>query len=194
MKNYNMNIMIPICLTFMFEILTVFDNFTSWHELSKIFSNDGVSSAMLNFAQLNATLKLHKGQANRPLVAILIGGMKDFYSFIAITKHLTTSYYRWLIIFHGVEHSASSQFCRKPNANLLNLKFNTNVLISCGRSRIIEEWSSEKVNTTTIRYLGRWINVNRKIKWSSEHDRYKFRPPPERLNLRVAIVNVSPLD
>ncbi|THK32979.1 glutamate receptor ionotropic, kainate 2 [Diachasma alloeum] len=168
-----------------------FGSLTFWHEMSRKMSNRGRAADMVNFQELTPTLQLYRRQNVRPLFVIFIKNMKEVHFFGRITKTLNRSNSLWVILFSGDSSGDACEFCRHPEGNLFNLKFNSKVIVACCESTIIQEWWTSTGNRTHIGELGRWIDESRGIEWFSDKSLYERRTSLEGRPFHINIVQGS---
>ncbi|XP_063995868.1 glutamate receptor 1-like [Diachasmimorpha longicaudata] len=164
---------------------------TTWHETCRILSDEGIPTAFVNFASFNARLKFYTKRTVRPLAVVLIRRMADVNIFKGIAKELDMSYPVWLIIFTKDAEESVCEFCRHPRTNSFNLRFNSEILISCCESSVLREWWSKAGNYTHARKIGEWIDEDRRIQWATDQSLYSRRHFFIRRDFRVSIVRGS---
>ncbi|XP_015111760.1 glutamate receptor 3 isoform X1 [Diachasma alloeum] len=146
---------------------------------------------MVNFAEFTERMEFYRRHPNRPFVVIILHRPGDLYFFSQITKSLPMNYVLWLILFIGDADKDACNFCRDPHENLLNLKFNSEVLIMCCNSNIIEDWWSVTRNGTNKGQLGRWIEERNEIEWFAHKSIHRRRTSLEGRAFRISFVQDS---
>uniref|UniRef100_A0A0C9RJS9 KBP_0 protein n=1 Tax=Fopius arisanus TaxID=64838 RepID=A0A0C9RJS9_9HYME len=162
---------------------------TIWHDIIRMLSNQGISSALVDFSEFKGRLEFYAGRTVRPLAVILINDMREVDVFEGIAKDLDMSYPVWLVIFTEEADDGVCTFCRNPRGNLFNLKFNSEVIISCCDSNIIGEWWSKAGNETHSRALGIWTDGE--IRWTTDQSLYSRRHFFVQREIRVSVVRGS---
>ncbi|THK33005.1 probable glutamate receptor [Diachasma alloeum] len=145
-----------------------FEKTSTWHELTGMLSNEGISALIIDFRQFENRLKVYIEKTYPPLIVIDLDTVEALHSFEIITKNADMSYSVWLIFFSGdVDHDVC-KYCREPHGNLFNLNFGSKALISCCASKMIEEWWSTQKNHTKRQNVARLTNENPGIVWFSQ--------------------------
>uniref|UniRef100_A0A0C9RN71 Gria1 protein n=1 Tax=Fopius arisanus TaxID=64838 RepID=A0A0C9RN71_9HYME len=168
-----------------------FSRLTVWHRITKMMSEKRIAMGLVNFEQFKSRLEFYNSRTVRPLVVALFSKMEAINNFGELAAHIDMSYPVWLFLFTSEGNSDICKFCRNPYRNLLNLRFNSEALVSCCSSGIIDEWWSKTTNHTNTRELGKWNQERRKIEWFTESSLYNRRSSVEGREFRVAIVKGS---
>lgn len=161
---------------------------TIGYDTCRMLSNEGIPSIVINFTKFKERLTHYVNEIVRPLVVIALDTMKEVHTFEKIVQDFTMSYPIWLILFSGQD---ICDYCRNPTGNPLHLRFDSQVLISCCDSSVIEEWWSPTVNYTKRQTIGGWINKDNKFKWQVNASLYSRRNSLEGRILRIAAVKVK---
>ncbi|XP_011313488.1 uncharacterized protein, partial [Fopius arisanus] len=156
-----------------------------------MMSEKRIAMGLVNFEQFKSRLEFYNSRTVRPLVVALFSKMEAINNFGELAAHIDMSYPVWLFLFTSEGNSDICKFCRNPYRNLLNLRFNSEALVSCCSSGIIDEWWSKTTNHTNTRELGKWNQERRKIEWFTESSLYNRRSSVEGREFRVAIVKGS---
>ncbi|XP_063985287.1 glutamate receptor-like [Diachasmimorpha longicaudata] len=151
-----------------------FGSLTFWHEMLIKLSSRGRTTDLVYFGELTRTLEQYRRQNIRPLIVLFVRHMGEVYFFARLTKTLSFSNSLWVILFSGDSSGKVCKFCRQPEGNQLNLKFNSEVIVACCESTIIREWWSTG-SRTHIGELGQWINESHGIQWFSDKSLYERR-------------------
>lgn len=163
---------------------------TAWHELSRMLSDEGIPTVMSSFKQFEGQFRSYARRTPRPLVVIIFETMDGVYSYGQIVRDLDNGYAVWLIIFMGEASYDVCKYCSNPSGNLLNLRFNSEVIISCCESNIIEEWWSTGSDRCNRLKIARWFDDGR-IQWLVDESLYSRRHSMEGQEFRVAAVKVK---
>ncbi|THK33012.1 glutamate receptor 1-like [Diachasma alloeum] len=164
---------------------------TTWHETCTILSDKGIPTAFVSFANFKVRLKFYTRRTVRPLAVVLMRKIEDVHIFEGIAKKLDMSYPVWLLIFTKDADESVCEFCRHPHRNLFNLRFNSEILISCCDSNVIREWWSKARNFTHATKIGEWIGEDRGIRWATNQSLYSRRHFFVQPTVRVSIVRGS---
>ncbi|XP_063993279.1 glutamate receptor 1-like [Diachasmimorpha longicaudata] len=168
-----------------------FETLTIWHGIFSTLSNEGIPTVMISFVQFEERFKFYAGRTVRPLVVIIFVTIEDVQSFSTITRDLDMSYAVWLLLFMGDASPDVCAFCQNPRGNLLNLKYDSEVFVSCCQSKFIEEWWSALTEHTNSLELGRWTGDQRRIEWFFSDSLYSRRHSMEGQEFRIAAVKTS---
>ncbi|XP_063982902.1 glutamate receptor ionotropic, kainate 2-like [Diachasmimorpha longicaudata] len=178
-------ITMPEALRRTFTVLAI-----QYNTLRMLF-NEGISVVVNNFVELKERFTSYTHRTGRPLIITVFTTMEDVYTFQQIVKNVTISYPIWLMLFIGHISPDVCDYCREPRGNLLNLKFNSQVLVLCCESDVIVEWWSLTGDHTKRQEIGRWMNDYRRIEWIKNETLYSRRNSLEGRGLRIAITKRS---
>ncbi|XP_063995853.1 glutamate receptor 1-like isoform X2 [Diachasmimorpha longicaudata] len=168
-----------------------FSRLTVWQRVTKMLSEKKIATGLVNFEQFKERLEFYTSRTVRPLVVILFGKKDAIERFSRLTVAIDMSYPVWVFLFTAEANSEVCRFCHAPHENLLNLRFNSEALISCCNSLIIDEWWSKTENHTNTRELGKWNEERNEIEWFTHEALYTRRSSVEGRTFRVAIVKGS---
>ncbi|THK32992.1 probable glutamate receptor [Diachasma alloeum] len=167
-----------------------FGTLTIWHGIFKTLSDEGIPTLMISFEQFEDRFEFYAGLTVRPLAVIIFVTIGDVQSFSEISRDLDMSYAVWLLLFMGDASPDVCEFCHSPSGNLLNLKYDSEVVVSCCKSNIIQEWWSTLTEHTNSLELGRWTAENRGIEWFFNDSLYSRRHSMEGQEFRIAATSV----
>ncbi|THK33013.1 glutamate receptor 1 [Diachasma alloeum] len=168
-----------------------FSRLTVWQRVTRMLSEKKIATGLVNFEQFKDRLEFYTSRTVRPLVVILFGKMEAINRFSRLAVAIDMSYPVWVFLFTAETNSDVCKFCHAPHQNLLNLRFNSEALILCCNSLIIDEWWSKTENHTNTRELGKWNDERNEIEWFTENALYSRRSSVEGRKFRVAIVKGS---
>ncbi|THK33022.1 probable glutamate receptor [Diachasma alloeum] len=144
-----------------------FENIMIWHETTRILSNEGISTVILNTRHFEEKLKTYNKETTRSLIVIALDTIEELHAFESTTQDLHMSYAIWLIFFTRDADRDVCEFCRNPQESLSNMKLGSRILISCCAFNTIEEWRYAGKNRTERQELGRLNRDDRGIVWFS---------------------------
>ncbi|KAI4485059.1 hypothetical protein M0802_012817 [Mischocyttarus mexicanus] len=87
----------------------------------------------------------------------------------------------WLVIF--IYKGYGSNYCLSPPGNIFHLRFNSEMLVLCGKEKILREWYSLDTKRIDINYLGT-LNSNERIVQMVPQSLYE-----RRINLQGLVMN-----
>ncbi|XP_011311752.1 probable glutamate receptor [Fopius arisanus] len=160
---------------------------TLWYETTRMLSNGGISTLILDFKQFESRLNEYIGKTYPSLIVIDLNVIDELHSLESITKNLDMSYSVWLIFFSQHNNYDICNFCRNPPSNFMNLNFGSKALILCCDSEIIEEWWCTEKHCPKRQALAQLMNGNLYISWF--HDKWlrDRRNSMDGQRLRVAV-------
>ncbi|XP_015189890.1 PREDICTED: glutamate receptor 1-like [Polistes dominula] len=94
----------------------------------------------------------------------------------------------WLVIFIYKGHG--SDYCLSPPGNIFHLRFNSEMLVLCGRENILREWYSLDTKRTDIDYFATW-NSKKGIVEMVQKSLYERRNNLQGLAMKSVVVKDS---
>nr|KAF7425196.1 hypothetical protein H0235_007634 [Vespula pensylvanica] len=149
--------------------------------------------SLIFFIQTGIILKLQESlyyvRQTRPHYIAVLSSYKAINEFSLATNNFDMSFATWLVIFAYKGHG--SDYCYNPPGNIFHLKFNTNMLVRCGRENILREWYSIDSNRTEINDFATWSSEKGIIKMVPD-SLYDRRYNLQGLTMKAVIVQDSP--
>ncbi|KAI4493411.1 hypothetical protein M0804_001587 [Polistes exclamans] len=137
---------------------------------------------------INAQSSYYVGRILRPLYVSVISNYEAINEFSLATSTFNMSFAVWLVLF--IYKGKGSDYCLNPPGNIFHLRFNSEMLVLCGKENIIREWYSLDTNETDIKYLATW-NSKEGIVKRVQKPLYKRRIDLKGLVMNTAIVKDS---
>lgn len=123
----------------------------------------------------------------RPHYVAIISNQNAYNEFSLATNKFHMSYPTWLVILtyeeHGYDH------CHDPPGNVFHLRFDSEMLVRCGKENILREWYSIESNRTEIDDFATWSmkgGIVKMVRDSLYERRYNLKG----LIMRAVVVKV----
>ncbi|THK33026.1 probable glutamate receptor [Diachasma alloeum] len=171
----------------------LFEKTTIWHGVIKMLSKEGISTRIADFDAFKFMLKTVNENNMRPLIVLVMNAIEELWTFESIVKKFYADYTTWLILFTGDSSQDVCGFCRKPYGSLANPKFSSKVFTLCCDSEVIMEWRYSETNRSRRLEVGRLVDGNQGIVWSSDELDYNSKYSMDGRTLRVVGVRMSML-
>lgn len=150
-------------------------------------SRQDFMTSNMYFSELQESL--YYVRQTRPHYIAVLSSYKAINEFSLATNNFDMSFATWLVIFAYKGHG--SDYCYNPPGNIFHLKFNTNMLVRCGRENILREWYSIDSNRTEINDFATWSSEKGIIKMVPD-SLYDRRYNLQGLTMKAVIVQDSP--
>ncbi|XP_015190973.1 PREDICTED: glutamate receptor ionotropic, delta-1-like [Polistes dominula] len=120
---------------------------------TRALSREGFTTTNFYFSDMHKSTYYVKRIA-RPHYIAIISNYSDINEFSLATSTFDMSYGAWLVIF--IYNGYGSDYCHNPPGNIFHLKYNTEMLVRCGKENILREWYSINSNRTEIIDIAKW--------------------------------------
>lgn len=87
--------------------------------LTRQFSQNGISSLVINSEETLKRVKTYGKQRVRPIVVVVLTAAEDMDRFVSVKNKYNISYPIWLVIFEDEFGASICDFCKKPTKTFL---------------------------------------------------------------------------
>ncbi|KAL2712483.1 hypothetical protein V1478_018006 [Vespula squamosa] len=129
------------------------DTRTVVFQWTRELSRENFMTSNMYFSELHKS-SYYVRQTIRPHYIAVLSSYNAINEFSLATNNFDMSFATWLVIF--VYKANNSDYCYSPPGNIFHLKFNTEMLVRCGRQNILREWYSIHTNRTEINDFATW--------------------------------------
>lgn len=154
-------------------------------------STQGIVTVVVSFRELEERIKFYQNKTVRQLIVIFIATMVGVSRFEEVLRCKHGINPVWLVMFPSDSEKGICNYCKKPWGNWFHLRFNSEMLVSCCYSNLIDEWWSQEKNTTSTASMGLWVDESKRIQWFPNGSLYSRRRSINKRELRIAIVRVN---
>ncbi|XP_011252420.2 glutamate receptor 3-like [Camponotus floridanus] len=170
-----------------------FDTTTLLYSWSRDFSQQRVMTATITFSDLVSDYNKYQRTIARPLFVVLLDTRETMNEFVKVTKNVKPiSFPVWLIMFLQRPGKPLEKYCQQPAGNMLNVDFNTLMLVLCYDHPSLFEWYAIHDNRTRMFELATWT-ADGSLSFRTQKNLYARRSDMFGDIVRVASVNSSPL-
>ncbi|KAL2712484.1 hypothetical protein V1478_018007 [Vespula squamosa] len=151
-------------------------------------SRNGFMSVGIEISNIRDT-SYYENRIIRPLFVVFLTDEKSIKTFSNNTRNFNMAFAYWYVIF--LPGYNQNDYCPIPKGNPFNLLFNTEMLVSCPKDRIMREWYSLRANQTKVFELAKW-EPNKKLTFLTELTLYERRNSLDGLVLPAVFVMNNP--
>lgn len=126
---------------------------------TRALSLEGYTTTNFYFSDMHESTYYVK-RIERPHYIAIISNYSAINEFSLAASTYDMSFGAWLVIF--IYNGYGFDYCRNPPGNMFHLRYNSEMLVRCGKENILRKWYSFNNNRTEIIDLAKW-NVNKGI-------------------------------
>lgn len=154
---------------------------------TRALSRKGFTTSNLYFSELHES-SYYINRIVRPHYVAVISNKKAINEFSLATSNFDMSFAAWLVLFIN-KADDDQDYCHGPFGNVFHLRFDSEMLVRCGKENILREWYSIDPNRTEIDDVAIW-SLDKGIVNITPSSLYERRSNLHGMIMRAIIVRV----
>ncbi|XP_043487217.1 glutamate receptor 2-like [Polistes fuscatus] len=155
---------------------------------ARLLSREKISFINIHLSNMSKTL-CYLYRIQKPLFVVILIDDQSVAEFSKVSRIFNMSFPAWYVIF--LPGNYHQNYCQERSTNLFNIRFNTEMLVTCPPDSVIREWYSLK-NTEIETFDLAILKPDGAFKFLTNLTMYHRRKNMDGLELRTVIVEDSP--